>query len=105
MNDNPDIKLNRTAEDVLSLNKEQLSILKCVSKYVKLGGYLYYSTCSVLSSENIEIINAFMRDTNGFEICEIDSKLQHENVKGTNQFLPDISCGLGFYVAKLKRVK
>ena len=46
-----------------------------------------------------------MSDINGFEICEIDSKLQHENILGTNAFLPDISGGLGFYIAKLKRVK
>ena len=105
INDNPDIKLNRTIDDVKALNIEQLSILKNVSSYVKLGGYLYYSTCSVLPSENINIINAFMSDISGFEICEIDSKLQHENLKGTNVFLPDISGGLGFYVAKLKRVK
>jgi len=105
VNDNPDIKLNREIESVKELNLEQLSILKTVSSYVKIGGYLYYSTCSILNSENIEIINAFMRDIIGFEICEIDSKLQHETVLGTNLFLPDISSGLGFYVAKLKRIK
>lgn len=104
VNDNPDIKLNRTKEDLISLIKEQLQILKNVSNYVKVGGYLYYSTCSILSSENIEIINAFMSDIKGFEICEINSKLQHETIDGTNLFLPDISCGLGFFVAKLKRV-
>ncbi len=104
LNDNPDIKLNRTKEDILGLNKEQLSILKTVSNYVKLGGYLYYSTCSILDSENISIINAFMRDIKCFEIVEINSKLQHENVLGTNVFLPDVSSGAGFYIAKLKRV-
>lgn len=105
VNDNPDIKLNREKESVKELNLEQLSILKTVASYVKIGGYLYYSTCSILNSENMEIINAFMRDIIGFEICEIDSKLQHETVLGTNLFLPDISGGLGFYVAKLKRIK
>lgn len=104
LNDNPDIKLNREVDNVISLNKEQISILKNVSKYVKKGGFLYYSTCSILSSENIAIINAFMSDINGFEICKIDSKLAHEDVFGTNLFLPDISGGLGFFVAKLKRV-
>ena len=104
-NDNPDIKLNRDLDSVLGLNNEQLEILKTVSKYVKVGGYLYYSTCSILSRENIGIIKSFMSDINGFEICEIDSKLQHENVENTNLFLPDVSGGLGFYVAKLKRVK
>lgn len=105
VNDNPDIKLNRDLDSVLGLNYEQLAILKTVSKYVKLGGYLYYSTCSILPRENIGIIKAFMSDINGFEVCEIDSKLQHENVENTNLFLPDVSGGLGFYVAKLKRVK
>ena len=105
VNDNPDIKLNRTKTDIDELNKEQLSILKTVSSYVKTGGYLYYSTCSILDSENIEIINTFMSDINGFEICEIDSKLRHETINGTNLFLPDISGGLGFFVAKLKKVK
>ena len=104
LNDNPDIKLNREVDNVISLNKEQISILKNVSKYVKKGGFLYYSTCSILSSENIAIINAFMSDINGFEISKIDSKLAHEDVFGTNLFLPDISGGLGFFVAKLKRV-
>ncbi len=105
VNDNPDIKLNREENSIKELNKEQLTILKTVASYVKIGGYLYYSTCSILDSENMAIIDAFMSDTNLFEICEINSKLQHENIKGTNLFLPDISGGLGFYVAKLKRVK
>ena len=84
MNDNPDIKLNRDEINVKELNKEQLAILKTVCNYVKVGGYLYYSTCSILSSENISIINTFMSDINGFEICKIDSKLQHEELNGTN---------------------
>lgn len=105
LNDNPDIKLNRSELDVLELNVEQLSILKNVSNYVKKGGYLYYSTCSILNSENFGIIQAFMSVIDGFEICEINSKLQHETINGTNLFLPDVSGGLGFYVAKLKKVK
>lgn len=105
VNDNPDIKINRNETDVKGLNLEQIAILKNVSNYVKVGGYLYYSTCSILDSENIDIIKTFMSDIKGFEICEIDSKLQHETLAGTNLFLPDISGGLGFYVAKLKRIK
>ena len=78
VNDNPDIKLNRQSEDIISLKKEQISILKTVSSYVKKGGYLYYSTCSIMDSENIEIIKQFMSDIKGFEQCEIQSKLPNE---------------------------
>ncbi len=105
VNDNPDIKLNREETNIKQLNIEQLAILKTVSRYVKKGGYLYYSTCSIFNSENIDIIKEFLRENDNFEICHIDSKLPHENVMGTNLFLPNISGGLGFYVAKLKRVK
>ncbi len=105
VNDNPDIRINRTLDDVLSLNKEQLKILNNASKYVKVGGHLYYSTCSVLPSENEEIILKFIKNNNGFEIEKIDSKLPHEKSKVGLTFLPDISGGLGFYVCKLKRVK
>ena len=104
INDNPDIKLNREESDIKSLNKEQLSILKTVSSYVKKGGCLYYSTCSVLDSENIGIINAFMCGIKGFELCDISSRLPYEKKGNAVAFLPDISGGLGFFVAKFKRV-
>ena len=102
--DNPDIKLNREYQGLVELKKLQLSILKNVSRYVKKGGYLYYSTCSILPSENIEIIKQFMSDIKDFSLEKINSKLNHEDILGTNQFLPDISNGVGFYLAKLKRI-
>ncbi len=105
VNDNPDIKLNRTSDDIKALNSEQLSILKTVSRYVKKGGYLYYSTCSILDSENIGIIKAFMSEIKDFEIVDIDSKLAHDKKIYGLQFTPDISEGNGFYVCKLKRTK
>ena len=104
VNDNPDMKLNRAQSDILSLNNEQISILKSVANYVKKGGYLYYSTCSVLPQENINIVEKFLNLDKRFEISPINSRLPHIDISGTNQFLPDISNGLGFYIAKLKRV-
>lgn len=105
LNDNPDIKLNKDISNVYSLNEEQFAILSNVCNYVKVGGYLYYSTCSILDAENIEIVNSFLKNNPNFEVVHINSKLPHENVNGTNLFMPDISGGLGFYVAKLKRIK
>ncbi len=102
--DNPDIKLNRTEENLKEIIAEQFAILNTVSEYVKRGGYLYYSTCSVLPSENIEMVNKFLQKKNNFVIQAIESPLPHENVKGANAFLPDISGGSGFFVAKLKKL-
>jgi 16S rRNA (cytosine967-C5)-methyltransferase len=103
INDNPDIKLNRTQEDVFELNKEQISILKNVSKYVKKGGYLYYSTCSIVKDENIGVVTKFLKENKDFTSVDIDSKLDGLKLDIGIQFLPDISMGAGFYFAKLKK--
>ena len=70
-----------------------------------MGGYLYYSTCSILDMENINIVKNFLSKNDNFVLEKIDSKLEHVDIDGTNQFLPNISNGQGFYVAKLKRIK
>jgi len=103
VNDNPDIKLNREKSDMENLIKEQFSILKNVSKYVKDGGYLYYSTCSVLKKENILQVENFLKEHKEFSLEQIDSKLEGVLENGTMQFLPHVSGGLGFFVAKLKK--
>ncbi len=102
--ENPDIKLNRTESSLNELNELQLKILKTVSNYVKVGGNLYYSTCSIFDRENLSIINKFMSVVKGFEICKIDNKLNAKEKNGTLTFLPDDSLGAGFFVAKLKRI-
>ena len=101
--ENPDIKINRTSESVDELTKEQLSILSNVSKYVKVGGYLYYSTCSIMDKENDGVITTFLANNPNYKVEKIDSLLVHQKTNHGIQFLPDISGGNGFYIAKLKR--
>ena len=47
LSENPDIKLFRKEEDFASLKKAQTAILNACCRYVKKGGALYYSTCSL----------------------------------------------------------
>lgn len=103
MSDNPDIKLNREESDVLKLIEEQKLILNTVCRYVKENGFLYYSTCSIMSVENYGVIKEFLVDHTEYELVATDSPLPHEKIDKTLQFLPDISGGCGFYFAKLKR--
>ena len=103
--DNPDIKLNRTPDNISELVRQQSAILNTVCEYVKTGGFLYYSTCSVFLRENIGIIKDFLSRRTDFTIENTDSPLPHLDIEGTNAFLPDVSFGNGFYVAKLKRIK
>lgn len=101
--DNPDIRLNRSEEDIKNLNETQLAIIKNVSKYVKKGGCLYYSTCSILKRENDSVIGKFLKENKDFEKVDISSPLPHEKVCYGLQFLPHISSGAGFYVCKLAK--
>ncbi|MBR3804181.1 MAG: 16S rRNA (cytosine(967)-C(5))-methyltransferase RsmB [Clostridia bacterium] len=102
--DNPDIKLNRTETAVSALSELQLKILSNVSSYVKNGGELIYSTCSVLTEENDGVIEKFLSKNDNFKVVETKNALNHLKTEFGLQFLPHISQGAGFYLCKLKKL-
>lgn len=104
VSENPDIKLFRKKEDFAALQKTQRGILSTVARYVKKGGSLYYSTCSLFACENDETVEAFLKTHPEFTVEGLESPLTHEKKKYGLQFLPDTAYGAGFYVCKLKRV-
>ena len=101
VSENPDIKLFRKKEDILALEKAQRDILSTVCKYVKAGGALYYSTCSIFESENDKTVEGFLKNHAEFSVEALESPLAHEKKKYGLQFLPDSAYGAGFYVCKL----
>lgn len=101
--ENPDLPLRRTEADMAGLNATQLAILNNCSRYVKAGGALYYSTCSILQEENDGIVEAFLTEHPQFTVEEITSPLTHEKTAYGLQFLPDTAFGAGFYVCKMRR--
>ena len=104
VNDNPDIKLNREETSLPSLNQMQAEILETCSRYVRPGGMLYYATCSVFPCENQDIVSVFLSRHPEFSPAEVESALPHVKIsEGMLQFLPHISLGGGYFLAKLKR--
>lgn len=101
--ENPDVKLFRKEEDFSSLRETQSSVLDTVSRYVKKGGALYYSTCSVFEEENDEIVEGFLAKHPEFFAEEADSPLPYTRKKYGLQFLPDEAYGAGFYVCKMRK--
>lgn len=98
MGENPDIKLNRREEDIAALNKTQTAILFNCARYVKSGGRLYYSTCSVLPEENDSVAVGFLSEHPDFTLEIPGSPLAHRRTNYGLQFLPHISLGAGFYI-------
>lgn len=68
----PDIKWQRKKEDIEEISQLQSKILETCSKYLKKGGYLVYSTCSILKEENEDIVNDFIKNNSDFEIIKND---------------------------------
>lgn len=64
--DKPDIKLNRTENTISELTQIQKSILNNAALYVKQGGRLVYSTCTVFREENTDIIGEFLSSHEDF---------------------------------------
>ncbi len=67
----PDIKWKKEKEDLEEITKLQEKILNQCSKYLKEGGELVYSTCSILPEENEILIEKFIESNSNFEIEEI----------------------------------
>ena len=103
LSENPDIALKE--QNFASLNGVQSAILANCSRYVRAGGYLYYSTCSLLQEENDKIVEGFLKAYSQFETVEITSPLDFTKKKYGLQFLPDTAFGAGFYVCKMRKTK
>ena len=103
VSENPDIKIFRKKEDILALEKSQSGILDAVCRYVKKGGALYYSTCSLFECENDKTVENFLKNHADFSVESLESPLFHEKKKYGLQFLPDTAYGAGFYVCKLRK--
>lgn len=86
----------------------QLSILKCAAKYVKPGGVLVYSTCTIFKSENKDVIDKFLAENKGFSPESMQKFLPDgfsEDEPGFMTVLPDeVDCD-GFFIARLRKRK
>ena len=67
----PDIKWNKDLEDIKSLAEIQLEILDKAKDYVKDGGELLYSTCSLSRIENEDVVNKFLENNKNFKIKKL----------------------------------
>ena len=100
----PDIKWHASAEKISDLVLIQKAILSNVKDYVKLGGSLVYSTCTVVREENQAIVEWFLQENDDFVLVPIEGPYVNE-ATGMVELLPTSQGPDGFFVAKMKRVK
>ncbi|MCL2377517.1 MAG: 16S rRNA (cytosine(967)-C(5))-methyltransferase RsmB [Defluviitaleaceae bacterium] len=100
-----EIKYNRTAADIISLAEKQRQMLSIAAKYVKPGGILVYSTCTVTREENINNIHWFLQ-RHSFKVQPFPGPNPEEmrfiEEDGCIQILPG-PFNDGFFIAAMKK--
>ena len=104
-----DIKYKLNPGKIRDLVGLQRKILEQASTYVKPGGTLIYSTCTIGKEENIENVQWFTEHY-PYELESLDPYLCDElrgetTAQGYLQLLPGIHKCDGFFMARLKRKK
>ncbi len=91
----PEIALKISFGDLDALESTQRDILSTAARYVKFGGRLCYSTCTVLKRENDAIIENFLKENKNFELTQ----------GGVMRLFPNVDGCDGFFAAVMQRVK
>lgn len=89
----PEIKYKEKTAEMELLPKKQLAILSASSQYVKPGGTLLYSTCTINPYENQRIIADFLKRNPSFK--------KEEAI----QLLPHVNHTDGFFICVMKKNK
>ena len=97
----PEIRY-KDISDFARLPEIQYDILTASVNYLKVGGILVYSTCTVLPEENGENIKRFMSEYQNFEAVDFEV-LGRKSEGGMLSLSPDIDGTDGFFIAKLRR--
>ena len=99
----PDIRY-KNLEELKDLPALQLAILENQSTYVKKGGVLLYSTCTVLKAENEDVVNAFLAKHDDFYTEPLDlPEVFPKNESGMLTLIPGEYDTDGFFICRLRR--
>lgn len=103
----PDIKYHASAQGILELRDLQRQILSVVQQYVKPGGTLMYSTCTVCPEENEENA-AWFAEIFDFERISLKEEVPEalkESVSetGSLQLYPGVHSCDGFFLSKFRK--
>jgi 16S rRNA (cytosine967-C5)-methyltransferase len=101
----PDIKYRVTKDDLTEITKLQKQILINAVKYLKKDGVLIYSTCTVNSQENEDMVVWITKEL-GLKLENIEPYINkklytHTTKKGYLQVIPGVFDMDGFFIARL----
>lgn len=103
----PDIKYVKTPAELAELAGIQQAILQTCAHYVKPGGRLIYSTCTINRAENDENLDQFLQTNPDFAEAPLadalPAALATRAKNGRLQLFPHLDGVDGFYIAALEK--
>ena len=100
----PEVK-EKQPEELKSLPPLQLSILENGARYVKDGGILQYSTCTVLPAENEVVVEQFLERHPEFLPEPVAPEFGEAFASPMLTILPELCGSDGFFIAKFRKKK
>ena len=97
----PDIKYSRCEEDIASLADLSYRILENGALYLKNGGILVFSTCTIEKEENEEVIHKFLINHPEFSIYPFGDDNMYRD--GFYTAYPNVTDTDGFFICRLKK--
>ena len=101
----PEIRYDKTMADSLSLQKIQLGVLEAAAPKLKAGGRMVYGTCTILQSENEDVVDQFLAEHPDFELVPTYTAydLEAQDDRGMVHMFPDDFESDGFFIATLQK--
>ena len=101
----PDARYRRKDSDITSLAELQLKILESASTYLRPGGALLYSTCTISLRENERVVEAFLKKHGEFSVDSLSpylsEALKERGENGMLTLFPNTDGTEGFFIARL----
>lgn len=104
----PDIKYRQNDQSISELVETQKQILEACCQYVKLGGALVYSTCTILPDENARQVERFLQNHREFrldtDMSYLPREIRDKAENGMLQLYAHRDGMEGFFIARMIRV-
>ena len=100
----PDIKYNKETADFMSLQEIQLEILGSVCQTLRKGGIITYSTCTIVSEENFQVVEAFLESHPEFEQVKLEHECKDILKDGCILITPELYGSDGFFISQFRKI-
>ncbi|MDO4733078.1 MAG: 16S rRNA (cytosine(967)-C(5))-methyltransferase RsmB [Bacillota bacterium] len=111
LNARPDSRYHKQAQDIPELAKLSFKLLEAAGSYLKPGGLLCYSTCTITEEENSGNLHRFLEKHKEFQPAPMEGILEmlprsedrQAARKGELQLLPQEQGAEGFFISLLRK--